>query len=470
MISLLQPIRSCDSFQNVNDGDDGDDGFDAFFGKDGTMAKRILVIGSGGREHAWALRLANGATSAPMTDRQVFVCPGNGGIAQSFECITPPSNDVAGFVSVAQKLQADLVVVGPEQPLTEGLVEALESQNILAFGPDTFCAQLEGSKSFMKTVCTEAQVATAAYGVFDSIDDVKSFLADKMGGWVVKADGLCAGKGVTVCTSAQEALEVAEQMLGTQGTPLFGEASQKVVVEAFLPGTELSLLALCDGEEAHLFAPARDHKQLQDANKGPNTGGMGAVAPCLMVNEPSEPFLLRAKNEVFQPVLSWFKEQGHPYRGILYAGLMVENDAIRVLEFNVRFGDPEAQAILWGTPADLLPDLMAVAQGKQIDAPAYEKKCEPTCVVVLAAPGYPQKAQKGLTIHGLKDFESSTRSECFFAGVARDEDGLQTSGGRVLGIGAKGDSLPEAIKNAYEAMKPVHFDGMQWRTDIGTAP
>jgi len=434
------------------------------------MKKRILVIGSGGREHAWALRLACGATENSLDDRQVFVCPGNAGIAASFECIVPPQADVAGFVSVAKNLKADLVVVGPEQPLTDGLVAALQAEQILAFGPDTFCAQLEGSKSFMKHVCVEAGVATADYGVFENIEDVRTFLTDRKGGWVVKADGLCAGKGVTVCDDVRDALDTAKAMLGADEEPLFGAASQKLVVEEFLPGTELSLLALCDGERAHLFAPARDHKQLFDGNSGPNTGGMGAVAPCLMVEEPWEAFLHRAQQEVFQPVLDWFKTQGHPYRGVLYAGLMVHDGAIRVLEFNVRFGDPEAQAILWGTPRDILPAMTQIAQGQSVADLQLENACEPTCVVVLASHGYPQKARSGDTITGLASLETQKQAHCFFAGVARDGEELKTAGGRVLGIGAKGENLADAIKNAYEAMKPVRFDGMQWRQDIGTAP
>ena len=250
------------------------------------MTKRILIIGSGGREHAWALRLANGSGHLPANDRKVFVSPGNAGMAQDFECIAPKTADVAGYVAVARSCGADLVVVGPEQPLTDGVVEALQAENILAFGPDTFCAQLEGSKSFMKRLCTEANIETAAYGVFENLGAVEDFLADKHGRWVVKADGLCAGKGVVVCDDKDEALAVARDMLGVDGNPRFGDASRKVIVEAFLPGTELSLLALCDGTSAHLFAPARDHKQLLDDNQGPNTGGMGAVAPCLAVDEP----------------------------------------------------------------------------------------------------------------------------------------------------------------------------------------
>ena len=354
------------------------------------MTKRILVIGSGGREHAWALRLACGQTEAPLTDRTVIVCPGNGGISQEFECVPPQSSDIAGYVATAQALQADLVVVGPEQPLTEGLVDALEQAGILAFGPDAFCAQLEASKSFMKEVADAAGVPTAAYGVFQELEEVSHFLKDKKGRWVVKADGLCAGKGVTVCDSPGHALDVAKTMLGVEGAPLFGDASQKVVVEEFLLGTELSLLALCDGEQAHLFAPARDHKQLLDHNEGPNTGGMGAVAPVLQVEEPAEQFLARMTQEIFQPVLNWFKGQGHPYRGILYAGLMVHEGKATLLEFNVRFGDPEAQAILWGTRKDLLPDMLKVAAGECLASPDYVSACQPTCVVVLASPGYPE--------------------------------------------------------------------------------
>ena len=434
------------------------------------MTQRILIIGSGGREHAWAMRLANGAADSKRSDREIFVCPGNGGIAQDFECIQPASKDIQGYVSVAEKLGADLVVVGPEQPLTEGLVEALQEQKIDAFGPDTFCSQLEGSKSFMKMVAQESDVPTASYGVFEDVKGVSEFLKDKSGRWVVKADGLCAGKGVTVCDSPQHTLEIAKEMLGYEGSPLFGNASQRVVVEEFLEGTELSLLALCDGERAHLFAPARDHKQLLDGNKGPNTGGMGAVAPVLEVDEPAADFLARMQEVIFQPVLNWFKGQGHPYRGILYAGLMVHEGRAKLLEFNVRFGDPEAQAILWGTQKDLLPDLLKVSQGQTLGQVDYVSACAPTCIIVLASPGYPEKAETGHLISGLDDWAQSSDYQCFFAGVTKVGRGLETSGGRVLGLGAQAADVSQAVKKAYEAMKSVRFDGMQWRTDIGTAP
>ena len=310
---------------------------------------------------------------------------------------------------------------------------------------------------------------TAAYGVFETSQDAATFLSDKPGRWVVKADGLCAGKGVTVCDSADQALQVARTMLGEEGQPLFGEASQKVVIEEFLEGTELSLLALCDGEQAHLFAPARDHKQLLSGNKGPNTGGMGAVAPVLQVDEPAAEFLQRMKQEIFEPVLAWFKSQGHPYRGILYAGLMVHQGRAKLLEFNVRFGDPEAQAILWGTQKDLLPDLMQVAQGATLTDIDYVSACAPTCVVVLASPGYPEKAQTGQSISGCKPSHTVPIINAFCGSGAR-WNGPQNLRRSRLGVGAQGASVMQAVKKAYEAMKTGPLDGMQWRSDIGTAP
>ena len=301
----------------------------------------ILILGSGAREHALAYRFH---TSDPR--RRILVCPGNAGIQKDFECLSPPSNDVNGWVQVAQKIHPDLVMVGPEEPLVQGVVDALNQAGFLAFGPSKVCAQLEASKNFMKEVCEAAQIPTASSQTFDDINAVEAYFKNKTGSYVVKADGLCAGKGVTVCDDVPSALLIARQYLGEENNPLFGEASRKIVIESFLPGEEISVIGLCDGEDAALFAPVRDHKRLRDGNEGPNTGGMGVVGPLALHLQD------KVKETIFLPALREMKRRGTPYKGFLYAGLMVQNDEIHLLEFNVRLGDPEAQALLFGTDVD----------------------------------------------------------------------------------------------------------------------
>lgn len=435
------------------------------------MAKNVLVVGGGGREHALAWRLAVGAGGAPKADRAVRVAPGNAGIAREHECVpVETGSGVDGFVAAAKRTKADLVVVGPEQPLVDGLVDALADAGIPALGPQKACAELEGSKAFMKDLAREANVPTARYGVFERVADVEGFLTGLEGGAVVKADGLAAGKGVTVCHSAEEALSVARELLGEGGAaPRFGAASRRIVVEEFLPGLELSVIALCDGERAISFAASRDHKRLKDGDRGPNTGGMGAVCPLGEAEGVTPALLQQVEEEILKRTLSTLRRRGTPYRGFLYAGLMLHEGKAKLLEFNVRFGDPEAEAVLFGTEVDLLEPFLEVAKGGSLAGYDVDlaAACKPSATVVCASPGYPEAPVTGAVLHGLSDAARVPGAKVFFAGVKERDGELVTAGGRVLTCSASGASLAEALERAYRAVDAVSFEGMQARRDIG---
>lgn len=414
----------------------------------------ILVVGSGGREHALAWHLARAG-------HNVTVSPGNDGIRRQLRCEAPPSADVSGFVAVARKVGAQLVVVGPEQPLVDGLVDALDAAGIPAFGPSQAAAQLEGSKAFMKEVCRAAGVVTADFVVVQRTDEARAFLDErvrKKRGAVVKADGLCGGKGVVVCSNARDAASVLADFLGGR----FGAASKRVVVEDLLFGEEVSLFALCDGEDAVMFSGARDHKRLLDDDEGPNTGGMGAVAPL-----EDETLRERTLVEVVRPVLAEMKRRGAPFRGILFCGLMVKDGAPQVLEFNVRFGDPETEALLLGMPVDLAPALLAVAQKKRLPEGLDLRAQQRSAVVVVAAAGYPEAPKKGAPIYGLDEANAVPGARVFCAGVGASNGNLVASGGRVLVVGGSGESFADALDTAYTAVRKLDMPGMQFRSDIG---
>ncbi len=422
---------------------------------------RILVIGAGAREHALAWHLAR-------TGNAVTVCPGNAGIAQQHRCIAPTTSDNAGFLRVAKDVGAQLVVVGPEQPLVDGVVDTLAAAGITTFGPSATAARLEGSKAFMKDVCRAAGVRTADYVVARAPADAEAFLQQRVDGGlgaVVKADGLCAGKGVEVCADAAEARVHVEAFLAGR----FGAASRTVVVEDILRGDEVSLFALCDGDSAVMFSGARDHKRLGDGDVGPNTGGMGAVAPLSDHNG------LRAyvHAHVVMPILREMRARGAPFRGILFCGLMVNETPkgldVSVLEFNVRFGDPETEALLLGLPIDLAPVLHAVASGAPLSSSLVLASQRHSAVVVVAAAGYPHAPEAGGVITGIQRANSEPGARVFCAGVASRGDALVASGGRVLVVGGSGDNFSDAIATAYRALGHIMLPGMQARTDIGSS-
>ncbi|MCC7074713.1 MAG: phosphoribosylamine--glycine ligase [Deltaproteobacteria bacterium] len=440
---------------------------------------RVLIVGSGGREHALAWRLARGAGTAPLSDREMVVAPGNAGMARDFarwgpgraRCAPLPRGGVDGVVALARAERADLVIVGPEQPLVDGVVDALAAADILCFGPSAAAARLEGSKAFMKDVCARAGVRGAAFVATSRVDEARRFIDERVRaglGVVVKADGLCAGKGVVVCPHAPDAVAVVEDMLGVgRAAPRFGDASRTVVVEDLLPGVELSVFALCDGHDAALFGAARDHKRLHDEDRGPNTGGMGAVGPLDQRHGVPASMLAEVKERVVLPVLAELRARGAPFRGLLFAGLMVDGGVPQVLEFNVRFGDPETEALLLALDVDLLPALVAVARGERLP-PVALQSADKAAVVVLAAAGYPDDPQQGAIIEGLEQAEQVQGAQVFCAGVAEDPAGhLAVAGGRVLVVGGRGASFDDALDRAYRAVDRIRIAGAQVRRDIG---
>ena len=440
---------------------------------------RVLVVGSGGREHALAWRLLRGAGATPLTDRELLVCPGNAGMARDFarwaegraRCVAPQAEGPEGVVATARAERVDLVLIGPEQPLVDGVADLLAQAGIPCFGPSREAARLEGSKAFMKDVCAKAGVNSADFVATGELAEARRFLDERTRqgkGAVVKADGLCAGKGVVVCPKAADAVAAVAEMLGTEGRPpRFGEASRTVVVEDLLPGEELSVFALCDGHDAALFGAARDHKRLLDDDRGPNTGGMGAVGPLDARQGVPGGLLDEVRERVVQPVLGELRKRGAPFRGLLFAGLMVHEGVVRILEFNVRFGDPETEALLLALPVDLLPALQAVARGARLP-PVELLSRDKAAVVVMAAEGYPEAPKKGALIEGLDEAAAVTGTQVFAAGVAENAAGqLVAAGGRVLVVGGRGATFDEALDRAYQAVDCIRIAGAQHRRDIG---
>jgi phosphoribosylamine--glycine ligase len=396
------------------------------------------VVGGGGREHALAVALGRTA--------EVVVTPGNPGIPGS-------------TAEPAERIDADLFVVGPEVPLVDGLADRLRAAGRLVFGPGADGARLEGSKAWMKQLLQVAHVPSAAYGVFDEADAAVAFLGTLPGPWVVKTDGLAAGKGVLVTDSFDEAVaDVRAKLAGTA----FGDAGRRVVVEEWMDGPELSLLCVCDGQRAVALAPAQDFKRLGDGDAGPNTGGMGAYSPVPAVGpDVVGEVLARA----VEPTLAALRSRGIDYRGILYAGLMLTADGPKVVEFNVRFGDPEAQAVLPRYSGDLAALLAEAAAGRIESAPVFDDRAAVT--VVLAAEGYPRAPRTGDVIEGLDKADACEDVIVFRAGVGRDDHGrLRTAGGRVLNVTGLGDDIAAARDAAYAAVGHISWPGMHYRTDI----
>ncbi len=397
----------------------------------------VCVVGSGGREHALAVAL--GRTAG------VVVTPGSPGIPGSVA--TPP-----------EEVDADLYVIGPETPLVDGLADRLRAAGRLVFGPGADGARLEGSKAWMKEVLQEAGVPTAAYGAFTDVDPALAFLRTLPGPWVVKTDGLAAGKGVLVTDSFDEAAADVVAKLSGQA---FGDAGRRVVIEEWLDGPELSLLCVCDGRTAVALAPAQDFKRLADGDAGPNTGGMGAYSPVPFVGPDIVDEVLE---QSVKPTLASLRARGVDYRGVLYAGLMLTSAGPKMLEYNVRFGDPEAQVVLPRYAGDLAQLLAEAAGGRIESEPAFDDRAAVT--VVLAAEGYPLHPRTGDVIEGLDKADGLPGVTVFRAGVARRGDEWVTAGGRVLNVTGMGDDVAGARATAYEAVSAISWPGMQYRTDI----
>jgi phosphoribosylamine--glycine ligase len=411
---------------------------------------RVLLLGSGGREHALAWKIAQSPTLT-----ELLCAPGNPGTAALAENIPTASDDARAVVSLARQRRVDLVVIGPEMPLVKGVVDALAAEGISAFGPVAGGAKLEGSKSFAKELMEAARVPTARFRVFDSPAEAELFVR-KNERVVIKADGLAAGKGVVVACNAEEAVAAVRSLSA------LGESGKRLVIEELLEGREVSVIALCDGERFALLPPAQDHKRVGENDTGPNTGGMGAYAPVPFVDAET---LEKVGETIIAPVLAEIARRGFPFRGALYAGLMVTDAGLQVLEFNCRFGDPEAQALMLQLDEDLLPLLAACAQGS-LRARSVRTRAEASIAVVLASEGYPGSPKVGDPITGLDALPE--RIIVFHAGTKVDDQGqLVTAGGRVLSVCAQGQSLSQARASAYQAIAGVHFRGMHYRQDIG---
>ena len=416
---------------------------------------KVLVVGSGGREHAlcWAI------SKSPKCEK-LYAAPGNAGIADVAECVKVKAEDVDGIVKFAKSEKIDFVVVGPEAPLVDGLVDKLEKAKIKAFGPSKKAAQLEGSKAFMKDLLAKYEIPTADYGVFDEPDAAKEYIIKMEGGVVVKADGLAAGKGVIVCHNKNEAFAAIDHIMTERA---FGDAGDEVLVEEFMKGEEISFFALVDGTTAVPMGAAQDHKAVHEGDTGPNTGGMGAYTPTPLVDKAMEKKIMA---EIIQPTIEAMAAEGAPYKGVLFAGLMVENGEPRVLEYNVRFGDPECQVLMARMNSDVLEALVACADGNLKDAKITWKRST-ALVVVMAADGYPGHYAKGTQISKLEEAQNVKGVEVFHAGTKAQGKKVLANGGRVLGVTSIGKTVKEAQDKAYEAVDAIDWPEGFCRRDIG---
>jgi phosphoribosylamine--glycine ligase len=417
---------------------------------------RILVVGSGGREHAlcWAI------AASPLCSK-LYCAPGNAGIAVEAECVAIAADNIAELVAFARRERIDFVVVGPEGPLVLGLVDRLGEAGIKAFGPSAKAAALEGSKAFMKDLCAKYSIPTAAYGRFTEAAKAKAFIRERGAPIVVKADGLAAGKGVIIATTVMEAEAAVDAML-TGGQ--FGAAGTEVVVEEFLEGEEASFFALTDGAAALPLAAAQDHKRAHDGDTGPNTGGMGAYSPAPIVTEAAAADIMV---RIIEPTIRAMAEEGRPFKGVLYAGVMLTKAGPKLLEYNVRFGDPECQVLCVRLMSDLLPALIASAEGvlRSFQLRWYDKAA---LTVVMAAKGYPEAYEKGTEIRGLEKAAALPDVTVFHAGTKGGERGhILANGGRVLNVTATGKTIAEAQKRAYEAVDLIDWPEGFCRRDIG---
>jgi len=415
---------------------------------------KVLVIGSGGREHTLVWKIAQ----SPKVSK-IYCAPGNAGISQQAECVPIKAENIPELIRFAQEKEIDLTVVGPEAPLTKGIVDEFEKRNLRVFGPSKNASQLEGSKVFAKEIMLEAGVPTGKCEIFEDSDRAVEHIKSQPVPIVVKADGLATGKGVIVAKTKEEALEAVELIMVKRA---FGKAGNRIMIEECLVGEEASILAFCDGESFIPMVSSQDHKAIYDGDNGPNTGGMGAYSPAPIINEDMMKII---SSQVFQPVINKMKQKGIPYKGVLYAGLMITESGLKVLEFNARFGDPETQVILPRLKTDLIDIIESCIDGK-LNETNIEWKKEAAVCVVIASGGYPGAYKKGEAITGIKQAEELQDVIVFHAGTALAGGDIVTSGGRVLGVTALGANIEQVIDKAYEAVEKIHFNKMHFRKDI----
>lgn len=413
---------------------------------------KVLVIGGGGREHA----IVHTLRKSPQVD-QIWCAPGNGGIAQEAECVPISATNIDSVLAFAQANHPDLVMVAPDDPLALGMVDALEAAGIRAFGPRKNAAIIESSKSFAKQLMEKYHIPTAHYAVFEDSARAEEYIKEHGAPIVIKADGLALGKGVTVAQTEEEAMQAVRNAIDDG---VFGGAGARVVIEEFLTGPEVSVLAFTDGKHLRTMPSAQDHKRAYDQDKGPNTGGMGAFSPSRFYTDEIAEI---CRKTIFEPTIAAMSEEGRPFKGVLYFGLMLTPQGPRVIEYNARFGDPETQAVLSRLKTDLFTIFNAVIDGT-LDQIDIEWSEQAACCVCMASGGYPKAYEKGKVITGL---DTVTDSFVFHAGTARKDGQFITNGGRVLGVTAVASTLQEAINKAYADVHKIHFDGVHYRSDIG---
>lgn len=416
---------------------------------------KVLIVGGGGREHAIACKIAQ----SPRMEK-LYCAPGNAGIAEIAECVDIPVDDFEALSDFALEKEIDLTVIGPDDPLVAGIVDVFEAKGLRVFGPRKNAAIIEGSKAFSKDLMKKYNIPTAEYEVFDHPSQAVAYLKNCSYPVVLKADGLALGKGVLICSSHQDALNGVKAIMEDKQ---FGKAGDKLVVERYLTGPEVSVLCFCDGTTIKPMVSAQDHKRAKDGDQGLNTGGMGTISPSPYYTRDIDEY---CRKHIYEPVIAAMKNEGREFKGVLFAGLMLTQDGPKVLEFNARFGDPETQVVLPRLKNDILDVFEACIDGS-LDRIELEFEDNAAVCVILASFGYPEKYVKGLPIEGLENFKGKTDYFVFHAGTKRVGDSIVTNGGRVLGITAKGKDLKEARQKAYEATGWVDFANKYMRTDIG---
>lgn len=416
----------------------------------------VLVIGSGGREHALCWKIAQSRDI-----KKLYCAPGNGGISDVAECHDVNATDISGLLDFSRNMKIDLVVVGPENPLAAGIVDAFQGKGVPIFGPVARGAAIEASKIFSKELMKDSSVPTAPFQIFDDYGKAQAYIEARQAPFVIKADGLCAGKGAYVIKDIAEAGSVLKELMVNK---IYGDAGRKVVIEDFLPGIEASYLAFADGETILPMPASQDHKPLLDNDRGPNTGGMGAYTPIPFINDELD---REIRETIMLRTIAAMRQRGIPYKGVLYGGLMFSGGKPYVIEFNARFGDPETQPIIFKMKGDIVPVLVACVEGKLNNIKDIEWKDGVSVCVVLASGGYPENPEKGKVIRGLEKLAGRDDVVVFHAGTKKVNKQYITSGGRVLGVTAIGPTYENAIKKAYDAVAMIEFEGMFYRKDIG---